>query len=168
MWLAGNHDQWGDGVDILARMTSRYGTHRLVYHDWEARFSIDFPSGTSIRTYVAHDLPGSSIWNPLHSHIKAAKFGKDIDLLVSGHRHNWAISQLELAEQESTPLMIRVASYKRFDDYAKRIGVIEQSEGAGILVVIDPKAQSRAGRLVPFVDVAAGAAYLTWLRKRAR
>lgn len=167
VWLAGNHDQWGDGTDILARMTAKYGTQRLVYHDWEARFELQFKTGTPIRVYAAHDLPGSSMWNPLHSHVKAARFGKDIDLIVTGHRHSWALAQTELAEQDSTPLMVRVASYKRFDDYAKKLGHIEQSEGASILVVVNPQSRSRAGRLVPFVDVAEGASYLTWLRGRA-
>lgn len=166
IWLYGNHEHMADGSPILAEMAKRFKTSQIVMHDWEARFSLNFPNGTSIRTYAAHDLPGSSQWNPLQSHIKAAKFGKDIDLLVSGHRHYWATAQTELPEQDTTPLMVRVGSYKKFDDYAKHLGIIEQTEGAAVLVVVDPKSKTRAGRLHPFVDVAQGADYLTWLRQR--
>lgn len=167
IWLYGNHEQMGDGSALLAQMAKRYKTQAVVMHDWEARFSLNFPGGTSIRIFTAHDLPGNSIWNPLHGPVKAAMLGKDIDLLVCGHKHNWAMSQWELAEQGTAPLMIRTRGYKHFDDFAKRIGKIEQDEGASILTVINPKSQSRAGRLLSFVDIAAGADYLTWLRKRA-
>lgn len=166
LWLYGNHDAWGDGTAILAQMAKRYSTTTMVTHDWEARFSLDFPNKTRIRCYVAHDLPGNSMWNPLHAQVKASRFGKDIDLVVSGHRHEWALSQTELADQGTTPLLVRVSSYKRLDDYAKVLGKIEQTEGAAVLVVIDPLSASRAGRLLAFVDVAKGADYLTWIRSK--
>ncbi len=168
LWLYGNHEHMADGAAVLGEMAKRFSTSALVMHDWEARFSLNFPNGTSIRCYVAHDLPGHSQWNTLHAQVKAARFGKDIDLVVSGHRHEWALSQTEFADQGTSPLLVRVGSYKRFDDFAKALGKIEQTEGAAVLVVADPLSRSRAGRLLAFVDVAKGADYLTWLRARAK
>jgi len=165
IWLWGNHEVMGDGTALLAQMAKRYGTSKIVMHDWEARFVLNFPNGTAIRVFAAHDHPGNSMWNPLHGQVKAAKFG-DADLVVAGHRHNWAFSQWEMAERDTVPLMVRVASYKRFDDYARRKGIIEQREGSSVLIVIDPKARTRSGRMKAFPDVADGADYLTYLRKK--
>lgn len=165
VFLQGNHDQWGDGASILAQMARRYGTHKLTLHDWEARFSLKFKNGADVNIWTAHDFPGDSQWNNLHGPLKAAKFGPDVDLFVCGHRHNWGVMQTELAEKDSSPTMIRVRGYKFNDDYARRIGKVEQKEGSGILVIVNPNAASRAGRVIPFVDVEQGANYLAFLRK---
>ena len=93
VFLLGNHDAWGDGSAILAQMAKRHGTQKLVLHDWEARFSLNFPNGEKVNIWAAHDFPGDSMWNPLHGPVKAARFGPDVHLLVCGHKHNWGISQ---------------------------------------------------------------------------
>lgn len=62
LWLYGNHEQMGDGSALLAQMAKRFKTTSMVMHDWEARFSLNFPNGTAIRIYAAHDLPGNSMW----------------------------------------------------------------------------------------------------------
>lgn len=167
IWLLGNHDQWGDGSAILAEIAKRHGTQKVVMHDWEARFQLQFPNGEPIKVWAAHDFPGDSMWNPLHGPVKAARFGLDIDLLVCGHKHNWGISHWELGEKGTTPLMIRTRGYKFNDDYARRIGKIEQEEGAGILTIFNPMSSTRAGRVQAFADVELGADFLKWLRSRA-
>lgn len=167
VYLLGNHDQWGDGAAILQQMSKRHGTQKLVLHDWEARFSLKFPNGVSFNIWTAHDFPGDSQWNPLHGPVKAARFGPDVDLLVCGHKHNWGISQWELADKGTVPLMIRVRGYKFNDDYARHIGKTEQKGGCSILTIIDPLAQTAEGRLMAFSDVEKGADYLAFLRKRA-
>lgn len=166
LWLLGNHDTWGDGADILALMAAKHKTQKIVCHDWEARFVLQFKNGCEIRVNAAHDFPGQSMWNPLHGTVKAAKFGDRIDLLVCGHKHNWAISQWEMAAQGNIPLMIRVKGFKTYDNYAQRLGHYEQKEGAAILTVIDPNATSKAGRVQAFADVEAGVDFLKWLRSR--
>ncbi len=167
LWLVGNHDAWGDGSEILALMASKHRTQKIVCHDWEARFVLEFPNGAQIRVNAAHDFAGNSMWNPLHGAVKTAKFGDNIDLLVCGHRHNWAIASWEMAAQGNIPVMIRVKGFKTYDDYAMRLGHYEQREGAAILTVIDPKASTKAGRVTAFADVEAGTEYLTWLRSRS-
>lgn len=166
IWLFGNHEHMADGGAILAQMAKRYGTTKIVMHDWEARFRFVFPSGAETKVYCAHNFEGSSMWNPLHGNVKAARFGSEIDLLVSGHLHTWGISQWELPDQGTAPVMIRVRGYKHHDDFARKLGFFDQKDGASILTIIDPKAD-RLRRVTAFVDVEAGADYLTWLRGRA-
>lgn len=166
IWLYGNHEHMGDGAHVLGEMAKRFGTQKVIMHDWEARFSLEFPNQTSLKVFAAHDHPGNSMWNPLHGQVKAARFGAHIDLVVAGHKHNWAVSQWELAEQESAPLMVRVRGYKHMDDFARRIGIVEQEEGQGILTVFNPASKTRAGRIIPFVDVHAGVEFLKFLRKQ--
>lgn len=167
LWLIGNHDGWGDGAEILAQMAAKHKTQKIVCHDWEARFVLQFKNGCEIRIAAAHDFAGNSMWNPLHGPVKAAKFGDMIDLLVCGHKHNWAISQWEMADQGNIPVMIRVKGYKTYDDYARRLGHYEQKEGAAILTIIDPRATTRAGRVTAYADVEAGVEYLKWLRSKS-
>jgi hypothetical protein len=166
LWLIGNHDAWGDGAEILAMMAAKHKTQKVVCHDWEARFVLKFKNGAEVRVNAAHDFAGNSMWNPLHGAVKAAKFGDRVDLLVCGHKHNWAVSQWEMASQQTIPTMIRVKGFKTFDDYAMKLGHYEQKEGSAILTIVDPTKES-AGRVIPYVDVDAGVEYLTWLRSRA-
>jgi len=167
IFLLGNHDVWGDGAEIMAQMALKHKSQKVPLHDWEARFVLQFPNGEGIRVNAAHDFAGSSMWNPLHGAVKTAKQGDHIDLAVCGHLHNWAISQWEMAAQGNIPVMIRVKGYKTYDKYAQRLGHYEQKEGSAILTVLDPNARTRAGRVVPFADVDAGAKFLTWLRQKS-
>jgi len=166
VWLLGNHDQWGDGAEILGQMAKRHGTQKLVMHDWEARFSLNFPNGAKVNIWASHDFPGDSQWNPLHGPVKAARFGPDVDLLACGHKHNWGYSMWELADKGTTPLMIRTRGYKFNDDYARRIGKSDQSGGSSILTIINPHSATREGRIMPFADVEAGTEFLQWLRSK--
>lgn len=164
LWLLGNHEHMGDGGPLLAEMNKRHGTNAIPLLDWQADFILAFPGGAEFKVSCAHDFPGNSMWNPNHGAVKAARFGANIDLLVHGHLHNWAISQWELAEQGSAPLMVRTRGYKHLDPHATRIGAHEQEEGQSILVIFDPAAKSRAGRVQAFVDIDRGAEYLRFLR----
>lgn len=165
-WLMGNHEHMGDGAPILHQMNKRHGTQRIPMLDWEARFILRFPNGEEFRVNTAHDFPGNSMWNPVHGPVKAAMFGDRIDVIACGHKHNWARSQWELAEQGTAPLMIRARGYKHIDAYAKRIGKLDQEDGQSILVVFDPDAPTKAGRVIDFIDIERGAQYLNMLRNQ--
>lgn len=163
VWLLGNHDAWGDGSEILARMGSQYGTQQVVMHDWEARFRLVFPNGWEPRIFAAHNFSGSSQWNPLHGPMKEGQMGADANLYVAGHLHNWATFQFENAARQTFQSFVRVKGYKRFDDYARRIGKHEQATGSSIMTIFNTA--SRAIEI--FVDIERGADYLTWLRGRS-
>lgn len=166
VFLLGNHDQWGDGAAILSEMAKRHGTQKIVLHDWEARFSLHFQGGTRFNIWAAHDFPGDSQWNPLHGPVKAARFGPDVDLLVCGHKHNWGVSQWELADKGTTPTMVRTRGYKFNDEYARRIGKTDQAEGSSIFTIINPHASTVSGRCMAFADPEAGVDYLQYLRSK--
>lgn len=160
-------NSWGDGAEILAQMAAKHKTQKIVCHDWEARFVLQFKNGCEIKVNASHDHAGHSMWNPLHGQVKAAKQGPAIDLIVAGHRHNWAVSQWEMADQGNIPVMIRVKGYKTYDDYARKLGHYEQKEGAAILTIINPRATTQAGRVTAYADVENGVEYLKWLRSRS-
>lgn len=162
-FILGNHDAWNDGAAILSEMAKRHGTQKIIMHDWEARFALNFPNGVSIKVWAAHDFPGDSMWNPMHGAIKAARFGPQVDLLVCGHKHHWGISQWELGDKGTCPMMIRARGYKFNDEYARRIGKIEQNGGCSIFTVIDPTAPPE-GRITAFADPAQGVKFLSHLR----
>lgn len=163
-WLHGNHQHMGNTSSLHQEMNKRHGTRSVPMLDWEARFVVQFPNGEEFRINAAHDFPGNSMWNPIHGPVKATKFGDRIDIAVCGHKHNWAVSQWENPEQGTSPLMIRARGYKHLDDYARRIGKYEQDEGQSILVVLDPGASTKAGRMTSFVDIERGAKYLSLIR----
>lgn len=165
VWLHGNHQHMGGSIPLHEQMNKRYGTVRVPMFDWCARFRLEFPNGEAFRINAAHDFPGNSQWNPNHGPVKAVSLGGDVDLAVTGHRHNWAISQWEMAEKGTTPLMVRVRGYKHLDDYARRIGKYEQEEGQSVLVVFDPASKTAAGRMVAFADIEKGAEYLAFVRR---
>ena len=167
LWLVGNHDAWADNAEILRLMAAKHKTQKIICHDWEARFVLQFKGGCEVRVNAAHDFAGNSQWNPLHGPVKAAKFGDRIDLIVAGHRHNWAVSQWEMGEQGTIPTMIRVKGFKTYDDYARRLGFYEQREGSAILTIINPNSPTLAGRVIAFVDVDSGVEYLKMLREKS-
>lgn len=165
IWLLiilGNHDGWESGSAILMQMAKRFGTHKLICHDWEARFSLVFPNGWEPKIYASHDFKGSSIWNIMHGLIREGQIGETADLYVAGHRHNAGEMGFENVGRGLYQHFVRVRGYKFFDDHARRLGFKEQSMGCSALVIFDPikRAISR------HVDVEQGADYLTFLRGR--
>lgn len=160
VYLLGNHDLWGDGAAILAQMAKEQGTQKITCHDWEARFSLVFPNGAEFKIWAAHDFPGNSQWNPLHGPLKASKMGTEADIYVCGHKHNWGVFSYENADRGIVQHVIRVRGFKFLDDYARRLGIVEQQGGCSILTIFDPSTR----RVYAFEDVETGARFLTWLR----
>ena len=139
--IAGNHDMWSGAGDPLKWMAG----HRAIMEDWEARIQINFPNKTNIRIHAAHDMPGHSQWNALHAQTKMAKFKSNSDLYISGHRHNWALAQMEEVEQKKIMWLARARGFKYHDSYAFVKGFDQQNFGQSIMQVIDP------GSIDPFL-----------------
>lgn len=161
IFLIGNHDAWGDGAEILAQMSAKYGTKKIV-HDWEARFALTFPNGWEPRVYAAHNFPGNSMWNPLHGPMKVGQMGEDADLYVCGDKHNWAEFSFDNPARKRVQHFLRVRGYKFMDEYARHHGKLEQETGASIMTVFDPTDRS----IMRFANLEKGAAFLTMLRGR--
>lgn len=160
--IAGNHDMWSGSGDPVQWMK---GPHHL-YEKWSARVQLQFKNGVECRIHMAHDMPGHSQWNPLHAQMKAAKFWSTAHLYIAGHRHNWALAQVELPEIDTCPWLARARGYKFFDDYALTKGYDEQQYGHAIGAVIDPQAKTPATLVTCFADLGETAEYLTWKREK--
>lgn len=154
--IGGNHDMWSGAGDPLKWMTKPH----TIREDWEARIALVFPNGRECRIHAAHDMPGHSQWNALHAQNKMARFKSNAHLYISGHRHNWALSQIELVEEETTAWLARARGYKFHDTYAFVKGFEQQNFGQAILQVIDPHNPNPVSWNQCFADPHDGAKYL--------
>lgn len=163
VWLIGNHDAWGDGADILARMGKVHGTRKVITHDWEARFCLEFPNGWTPKIYAAHNFPGHSQWNPLHGPMKQGQMGVEADLYVCGHLHNAAYLTFPNAVRDRVQHFLRLRGYKALDEHTRHLGITEQDTDGGAVTVFDPARQ----RIRVFTDPEEGADFLTYLRAKS-
>lgn len=157
-------NSWGDGAEVLAQMAKQHGTQKIICHDWEARFSLAFHNGWQPRIFAAHDFPGHSQWNPLHGPMKAGQMGDEADLFVCGHKHNSAYFEFENAARGRQQRFLRVRGYKFMDDYARRLGIQEQTTGCAGVSVFDPAKRT----ISVFTDAEVGADFLKFLRSKAK
>ena len=157
--IAGNHDMWSGGGSPLRFIQRQVG----IESDWAARFRLRWPNGAAYTVDARHDHPGHSQWNALHAQRKAALFSAGADLYIAGHRHNWALAQME--EQGRTVTLARARGYKFHDEYCLIKGFAEQTQGQSIMTVLEPL---NSGEVAchAFVDPVQGAQFLTWLRSR--
>lgn len=160
--INGNHDMWSGASDPIQWMK---GVHQ-IQEDWSARVELQFSNGKSMRFIAAHDFPGHSQWNPLHANMKMARFLSSAHLYIAGHRHHWALSQIELPETDTCPWLARARGYKFFDHYALTKGYEEQQYGHAIGVIIDPNETNPAKFVQCFADLEEAAEYLTWKRSK--
>ena len=159
--ISGNHDIWSGAGDPIKWMKES----KTLYEEWRANIELKFPNGRTCRIVVAHDLPGSSIWNELHAQFREAKMqGGTADLYICGHRHQWGLAQLEL-ENNKVIWAARARGYKYHDAYALHKGKREQENGHAIVQVIDPNHEG-INFVTCFADAEAGTDYLKWKQSR--
>lgn len=165
-WLivvGGNHDQWSHTVGFdpyadLCRNNVRY------YDDTEVRLRLTFEGDDldPLTLLVRHDFAGRSWFHPTHGPAKAAMLDHEADILAAGHLHSWAVLQQEVSGGRC-PVAIRLRGYKHNDHYAREKGFLEQQNGHGAMLVIDPAAEGPS-RVTVFWDMERGATYLQALR----
>jgi hypothetical protein len=170
VWLVGNHDAWGDGATILDLLSKKYGTKKVVAHEWEARFRVVFPNAgnKSYKINCAHNFPGNSQWNPLHGLSKAAMLKEDADILACGHLHNYAYATFENSNRGKVQHLLRVRGYKHCDGYARALGIYEQEHGSSGMFVMDPWAKEEPAQLMFFPSVEGGCDYLNMIRDKRK
>ena len=125
-WLClikGNHDTWLPNAADPVEWLKKGG----IAENWNANLSLRFPNGNEARIIGAHDMPGHSMWNPLHAQVRRARFsGSEAHLYISGHRHQWALFHTENAESGRVYWAARARGYKLYDDYANEKGYLPQ------------------------------------------
>lgn len=168
-WLVivkGNHDLWssshgtGDPLDWMSRGAA-------MLEDWQAKFEVATPGGHATRIWAAHDFKGTSIYNPLHGPMRAAKFGAgEADVYVAGHQHHWELFAGEDANKSRRPFWIaRARGYKFLDAYAEQHQFGSQRHGATIGIVVDPTRDGPAG-LHCYADLEEAVEVMEWRRAR--
>jgi hypothetical protein len=163
VWIIGNHDGWNHGERLL-RAINITG---IFMKNWEAKFIVEFPNGCRVKIHAAHNFKGFSDWNPMHGPLKASIKSSDADLYVAGHIHTPGSMQINLQGTGRFPLLLRVASYKRFDSYALTGGFEDHDVGSAVLTIFNPNAKTRSGKVQHFFDVELGARVLTMMRNGA-
>lgn len=163
--IGGNHDAWSGDDDPMAWIASQ--AHAL-YEPSEARLGLTFPNGRSMVINARHDFAGSSQWNPTHGPMKAAQLGLRDDVMICGHKHQSGYSPLKDPESGKVCHCIQVASYKRYDRYAREKGFRDQSLSPCVVTVIDPDASNASDLIQVFWNPQTAAEYLRMLRSKQK
>lgn len=163
-WLMGNHDTWTDFPDWLRA----HNVARVPMEDWQAQFTLRFPNGRKCRIWAAHDFPGSSMWNSLHSAQKTAHLKQQAEIYAAGHTHNWAMHQEESGSRNFTYWLVRSRGYKFLDHYATLHGHFPQEEGTSVTAVIDPESRTQSGFVQCFAEMDVAVDYLKFMRRKRR
>jgi hypothetical protein len=162
--LGGNHDAWSGSGDPLKWIARQQNT---MYKSSEARIALKFPNGAEVRVNARHDHSGSSVWNQAHGPMKAAMLGTRDHIYVAGHKHESAYSVLKDPITGITMHLLKVASYKVFDRYAKEKGFRDNALSPCALTTINPLLPPTHPDMIKiFWEPEEGAEYLTWLRNR--
>jgi hypothetical protein len=168
IWLLGNHDTFNTNSKAMFKELAR---NVVPVMDAEAKYVITTPNGSVFPVWARHDFKGHSQFNTLHAAMRNMRERADVErgchlMGIEGHKHNWAIHEEENADRGYLFTIARARGYKYVDDHAMHLGFSEQEYGASILYVCNPQAKNLAQMTTVWKDVAEGAEYLTWLRKR--
>lgn len=156
VWLIGNHDEWNGGTEFYKAL----GAYQVPVMDWRAQFTLVHPNGSQTRIDAAHGRKGNSIYNPTHGTLRAAKFGEDADMYVTGHIHSFGLFDIEFPERKTATWLAQISGYKTWDHYALVKGFAESRRGSAVLSIIFPE----TGGVQCFADVEIGAKFLESLR----
>lgn len=161
--VAGNHDQWAGANDVLGMVMEKYG---VMHRANSLRVAYRLPNGREITVNARHSWPGRSMWNAVHGIKRAARMGIRDNILLGGHTH------ISGEGKEIDPLngkvthCFQVASFKKSDDYADTLGLMEGHLSPALALVIDPRRGDGDPELVRhFYEPDAASDYLTFLRK---
>jgi len=91
--------------------------------------------GFSYKLDVGHKYQGSSIYNPVHQHIRYTReSGTDADLVAFGHEHKAAV--MKAWEGKRLRIFIQAPTYKPYDSYGRKKGYLAVPEQANMPVAI--------------------------------
>lgn len=164
-WLymvGGNHDGWAGEDDPIKWIAKQMGA---LYRPSEARIQLQFPEGESLTINARHDFSGHSQWNPAHGVMKSIQMGSHDELSTCGHKHVSGYGVLKHPQDGTVCHALQIASYKRYDRFAKEKGFRDQSLSPCAVTVIDPLLpRTHPDRIKVFWNADSGVKYLKLLR----
>lgn len=135
--VGGNHDAWtiaAAGVDYLADTIRRYTAAPYDADD----LTLDVAVGDASYTIRArHKWRLSSMFNPTHGIEQASRFdkGRRFDVGVGAHTHASGLCR-EFNNGGQTGLAVLCGAYKRYDDFATRVGFAAPNDGTAVATVL--------------------------------
>jgi DNA-binding Lrp family transcriptional regulator len=165
LFIDGNHDTWsGDDNPLAFMMRRSAGVHRPD----GARINLILPGDVApVRVHARHDFKGHSMWNPGHGPMKAHQIGTRDHIKISGHKHESFETTLKDPETGEACHIIKVASYKSHDRYAKQLGLGDQALSPGCLTAIRPELDPKhPDRIKVFWDAEEGVDYISYARQK--
>jgi len=153
--VAGNHDNWSSyliGVDYYRSVLAAIRPDAL-YDENDCKFSMHIP-GHQWRFRIRHKWNGNSIYNPTHGVERAAKWDHDFDIGVGAHTHKSGLAR-PFNNAGRTGWALLCGSYKRVDDFARKIGFPKPNEAAAISLVF-----TEGGGVVYFDRLTDAASYM--------
>lgn len=160
-FLGGNHDAWKQGNEIL-----RGFLRGQLFEADECRVQLRFPGGRTVNVNARHNWPGHSMWNVAHGQGKAAQMGIDDHIIIGGDKHCSGYNVHKHPLSGRLIHAIQVASYKRYDRYAREKGFADKHISPSCLVVIDPGATDETALIQTFWNTAEGAEFLAYKRSK--
>jgi hypothetical protein len=172
-WLCivkGNHDQWnqmgGDVLDVIHKYEGNGGL--LVEND--ARLKLNYTGG-DVTIRVRHNFKGKSQYNPLHGMVKETLWNLKDDILVCGDWHHagympyWH-NQGRNGDGGMLCHLLRLGTYKQFDDYSEMLGFREENWTPAMLAIVDTETNDPVKKVTIDFNLESGVERLLWLRKK--
>jgi len=166
-WLyivGGNHDVWsgdGDPLEFMIRRT------KAVYSNHGIRINLIFPNACHARVNARHTFKGNSMWNTAHGVSRAVQMGFRDHIVTAGHIH---VSGYNVLKDPSSGLIshaVQVASFKRIDGYADKLGLHDSNIFNCPVTIIDPRYDETSNKHIQVIlDLETGCDYLKFLRGR--
>lgn len=160
--IGGNHDAWAGADDPLKWMTRAVNA---LYEPSEARIGLNFRNGREVIVNARHDFAGGSQWNPAHAVGKAAQLGVRDDILVCGHKHSSGYMPIKDPATGKVCHCLQVASYKKYDRYARERGFRDQTFSPCAVTIINPYADTPTKLVQVYWDADLAADILTFMRR---
>lgn len=154
---------WSGSNDILDWLLTQ---NVVASKPTRAQVQLVFPNGKTVEIYASHDFKGRSQWSPSFGPAKKAQLHRGARIYVCGHLHD-AAYQHGFHPDGRMWHAVRMASYKKYDEYIEQLD-IEACPGYECPVsIIDPQATSEVNLVrwewCPFE----AAERIKWMRKRA-
>jgi UDP-2,3-diacylglucosamine pyrophosphatase LpxH len=163
IFIAGNHDMW-QNYDILEHLLNNSAA---VARPTRARVILEFPNVREVKIYASHDFKGRSQWSPSFGPAKKAQLHQWADIYIAGHIHD-AAYQHGFHPDGRMWHAVRMASYKKVDEYVEQLD-LEPSPGYECPVcIIDPHATSDLNLIRWEWDPFEAAQRLKWMRGKWR